>query len=177
MFAEVCVGVSRSDGSSAGTAQRVAFAEFWVGVSMSDGSSAGAAHKDFCGVNFGAEGEYTNAGAEGESTGVLGGAVCLRLLRFLRIYIRCINCFLVSQIEGVGGDGMSIAGVGGSGVGVDGVRAFRGVAARFALLACLRSLNRRRISWRLVSQGAEGGVTLIDGGGGGGSGVAVEVGE
>ena len=55
--------------------------------------------------NFGAVGEYTNGRAEGENFGVSGVAAFARLrcLAFSRVYSRCINCFLVSQIEGVGG--------------------------------------------------------------------------
>ena len=59
--------------------------------------------------NFGAVGSYSNGRAEGENfggSGVAAGVAAfarLRCLDFSRVYSRCINCFLVSQIEGVGG--------------------------------------------------------------------------
>ena len=55
--------------------------------------------------NFGAVGSYSNGRAEGENFRGSGVAAFARLrcLDFSRVYSRCINCFLVSQIEGVGG--------------------------------------------------------------------------
>ena len=95
---------------------------------------------------FGAVGEYTNAGAEGDNVGGLGslGGVgntsrlfLFRRCAFLREYIRCISCFLVSKIEGDVGGGM--AGAESGILGIAGVRAFMGVLAFFAFLARLRS--------------------------------------
>ena len=96
----------------------------------------------------------TAALAEGENFGDLGDAVFDRLLcrAFLREYSRCISCFRVSQMEGVGGRDVVVVGVVGvvvdEVVAVAGVRAFGGVVAHFVLLSCLRSLNNRRISCR-----------------------------
>ena len=156
------MGVSRSDGSSAGAAQSVRLEV--VGV-IRDGGSADVG---VIGVrSFGAVGEYTNTGAAAENTGVFGLGL---LLTFLRTYSLWISCFLVSQIDGAGFRSIGCIVV--SAVGL------LALAANSALLArsfLLRSLWSRRISCCLVSHGVVLVVVEVVVGGGGDTVVVVEV--